>query len=94
MVEDPHANKDEAIGIDDDDGTDPIDDRSMQQIDRQIRITLKDCQRFGFTEGCPRCRTLRQAHIVPTHITMTIVDSECIWRFVMPTRQNGEKSDT
>ena len=57
-VVDPHANKDEAIGIDDDDGADLIDDRSMQQIDRQIRITLKDCQRFGFTEGCHRCLDL------------------------------------
>ena len=27
---DPHANRDEAIGIDDDDGTDVIDDRNMK----------------------------------------------------------------
>ena len=53
-VVDPHANKDEAIGIDDDDGTDLIDDRSMQQIDRQIRMTLGDCQRFGFYRRMPQ----------------------------------------
>ena len=30
----------------------------MKQMDRQTRITLKDCQRFGFTDGCPRCLDL------------------------------------
>ena len=54
----PHANKDEAMGIDDDDGTDSIDDRSMRQMDRHIRISLRDCQRFGFTDGCPGCLDL------------------------------------
>lgn len=57
-VVDPHANKDEAVGIDDDNDTDLIDDRSMIQMDTQIRITLKDRQRFGFTDGCPRCLDL------------------------------------
>ena len=53
-------NKYEAVGIDDDDydGTDLIDDRSMKQMDRQIRMTLNNCQRFGFTDGCPRCLDL------------------------------------
>ena len=57
-VVDPHTNKDVAIGIDDDDGTDLIDDRSTKRMDRQIRIALKCCQRFGFTDGCPRCLDL------------------------------------
>ena len=43
-VVDPHANNDEAIGIDDDDGAGLVDDPSMKQMDRHIRITLKYCQ--------------------------------------------------
>ena len=53
-VVDPHTNEDEAVGIDDDDGFDFIDDRSMKHMDRQMRTTLWDCQRFGFTDGSPR----------------------------------------
>ena len=33
-VVDRHANKDEAMGIDDNDGTHLIDDRSMKRMDR------------------------------------------------------------
>ena len=86
-VVDPHANKDEAVGIDDDDGTDIIDDRSIKQMDRQIRVTPNDCQRFGFS--APDAWILKLVHIEPTHITMTTVDSKCSRRFVTPARQNG-----
>ena len=74
-VVDPHTNKDEAIGIDDDDGTDLIDDRSMQQMDRPIRITPKIANDLVLRMDVPDAWILKQAPIVPTHTTMTIVDS-------------------
>ena len=82
-VVDPHANKDEAVSIDDDDGTDLIDDRSMKQMDRQIRMTLKDCQQIGFTDGCPRCLDL-EAGEYRTNSHHNALSG-------MPTRQNGAK---
>ena len=53
-VVDPHTNKDEDIGIANDDGTDLSDDRSMKQMDRQNRITLKDCQGVWFHGWLPQ----------------------------------------
>ena len=50
---DPHAHADEALGGEDAAGTETTDGDALQKLDRQIRLTLKDFRRFGFTPGCP-----------------------------------------
>ena len=51
---DPHAHADEALG----EGDDIIGPDVIKQIDDKVRITLKDCKQFGFTDGCPTCLDL------------------------------------
>ena len=52
---DLHAHADEALEEADDVGAEVIDEDGLKKLDRQIRLTVKDFRRFGFTPGCPRC---------------------------------------
>jgi hypothetical protein len=48
---DPHANRDAAVPVDDD----LVGHEDVPKLDKQIRITMKDLQTFGFSDRCPRC---------------------------------------
>ena len=52
---DPHANRDAAVPVDDD----LVGHEDVPKLDKQIRITMKDLQTFGFSDRCPRCAELR-----------------------------------
>ena len=49
---DPHANRDAAVSLDDD----VVEPGDVPKFDKQIRITMKDLQTFGYSDRCPRLR--------------------------------------
>ena len=56
---DPHANADSIAG--EGDSADPvaIDKSDVPSLDKQIRITMSDIKKYGFTDGCPTCTGLK-----------------------------------
>ena len=52
---DPHANRDAAVSLDDD----VVEPEDVPKLDKQIRITMKDLQTFGYSDRCPRCAEMR-----------------------------------
>ena len=55
----PHAHDDP---VDDDDVV--IGPEEAVKLDRQLRMTLKDLQTYGFTTGCPRCTDLQNGRVL------------------------------
>ena len=41
-----------------------FDNSEVQKLDRQIRITQKDIEQFGYTENCPKCTDLQRGKII------------------------------
>ena len=58
---DPHANKDDAQLAD---SSEPrkFDSSDVKKLDRSIRITSKDLEYFGYSDGCPRSMDLQAGH--------------------------------
>ena len=54
----PHINSDQHPP--DDSPKDVFDKPELKKLDRQLRLTQKDFDRFGYSDDCPKCRCLRQ----------------------------------
>ena len=57
-LQNPHVNADDDLIQND--GSIPIDGENAKKLDKQLRITLRDLNDFGFSERCPRCSDLQE----------------------------------
>ena len=58
-ITEPHAHADEALNKDDDADEAVLSRDDVKTLDRQIRITLTDPNRFGLSDNCHKCTDLR-----------------------------------
>ena len=79
---DPHQNGD---SIDEKMEESKLDESSVKTIDKQLRITLKDLQEFGFTDGCPRCEAMQAGE----YRTKKLHSEECRLRLYLPYQQTN-----
>ena len=58
----PHTYLDEAPGRYDDRPPDVLNNGKLKKIDRQIKLTVLNVKRFGWSDKCPRCLDLKAGH--------------------------------